>query len=160
MMAIELYPITTHPPFFFFFLKNFEKYLNDTMLCMKGHVCDIEHLIYILCKNAYGHFAILVTRNIHANVKLHFYNRENISYKKLFILSYYRRKSQHLCFMFMSMGGSIFICSHFRQLALYKSSLTGAFFMHVETRTFALSLVLLFSTFGADFTEFGTYGFR
>ena len=133
---------------------------------MKGHVCDIEHIIYIyiLCKNAYGHFAILVTRNIYANVKLHFYNRENISYelfyKKLFILSYYRQKSQHLCFM--SMGGSIFIfiCSHFRQLALYKSSLTGAIFMHVETGTFALSLVLLFSTFGAVFTEFGTYGFR
>ena len=89
------------------------------MLCTKGHVCDIEHIIYILCKNAYGHFAILVTRNIYANVKLHFYNRENMSYelfyKKLFILSYYRRKSQHLCFMFMSMGGSIFIfiCSHF-----------------------------------------------
>ena len=120
--------------------------------------------IYILCKNAYGHFAIFVTRNIYANVKLHFYNRENISYKKLFILSYYRQKSQHLCFMFMSMGGSIFIfifiCSHFQQLALYKSSLTGAFFMHVETCTFALSLVLLFSTFGAVFTEFGTYGFR
>ena len=125
MMVVELYPITMHPPFF---LKNFEKYLNDTMLCMKGHVCDIEHIIYILCKNAYGHFAILVTRNIYANVKLHFYNRENISYelfyKKLFILSYYRRKSQHLCFMFMSMcfmfmsmGGSlfifIFISSHF-----------------------------------------------
>ena len=93
MMAVELYPITTHPPFFFF-LKNFEKYLNDTMLCTKGHVCDIEHIIYILCKNAYGHFAILVTRNIYANVKLHFYNRENIPYelfyKKLFILSYYR----------------------------------------------------------------------
>ena len=153
-----------HPPFFFW--KNFEKYLNDTMLCTKGHVCDIEHIIYILCKNAYGHFAILVTRNIYANVKLHFYNRENISYelfyKKLFILSYYRRKSQHLCFMFMSMSGSIFIfiCSHFRQLALYKSSLTGAFFMRVETHTFALSLVLLFSTFGAVFTEFSTYGFR
>ena len=32
--------------------------------------------------------------------------------------------------------------------------------MHVETHTFALSLVLLFSTFGAVFTEFGTYGFR
>ena len=32
--------------------------------------------------------------------------------------------------------------------------------MHVETRTFALSLVLLFSTFGAVFTELGTYGFR
>ena len=64
--------------------------------------------------------------------------------------------------MFMSMGSSIFIfiCSHFRQLALYKSSLTGAFFVNVETRTFALSLVLLFSTFGAVFTEFGTYGFR
>ena len=46
--------------FVFFFLKNFEKYLNDTMLCTKGHVCDIEHIIYILCKNAYGHFAILV----------------------------------------------------------------------------------------------------
>ena len=65
----------------------------------EGHVCDIEHIIYILCKNAYGHFAILVTRNIYDNVKLHFYNRENISYelfyKKLFILSYYRRKSQH-----------------------------------------------------------------
>ena len=123
-------------------------------------------VIYILCKNAYGHFAILVTRNIYANVKLHFYNRENVSYelfyKKLFILSYYRWKSQHLCFMFMSMGGSIFtfICSHFQQLALYKSSLTGAFFMCVETRTFALSLVLLFSTFGAVFTELGTYGFR
>ena len=162
-------PLLRIPPlFFFFFLKNFEKYLNDTMLCTKGHVCDIEHIIYILCKNAYGHFAILVTRNIYANVKLHFYNRENISYelfyKKLFILSYYRRKSQHLCFMFMSIGGSIFIfifiCSHFRQLALYKSSSTGAFFMHVETCTFALSLVLLFSTFGAVFTEFGTYGFR
>ena len=79
MMAVELYPITMHPPFFlFFFLKNFEKYLNDTMLCTKGHVCDIEQIIYILCKNAYGHFAILVTRNIYANVKLHFYNRENI----------------------------------------------------------------------------------
>ena len=152
--------------FFVFLLKNFEKYLNDTMLCTKGHVCDIEHIIYILCNNAYGHFAILVTRNIYANVKLHFYNRENISYelfyKKLFILSYYRRKSQHLCFMFMSMGGSIFIFifSHFQQLALYKSSLTGAFFVHVKTRTFALSLVLLFSTFGAVFTKFGTYGFR
>ena len=34
------------------------------------------------------------------------------------------------------------------------SSLTGAFFMRVETCTFALSLVLLFSTFGAVFTEF------
>ena len=163
MMVIELSYYYASPFFIlFFFLKNFEKYLNDTMLCTKGHVCDIEHIIYILCKNAYGHFAILVTRNIYANVKLHFYNRENISYelfyKKLFILSYY------LCFMFISMGGSIFffifICSHFRQLALYKSSLTGAFFMRVETRTFALSLVLLFSTFGAVFTEFGTCGFR
>ena len=125
MMAVELYRYYYASPFFFFFffffffLKNFEKYLNDTMLCTKGHVCDIEHIIYILCKNAYGHFAILVTRNIYANVKLHFYNRENVSYelfyKKLFILSYYRQKSQHLCFMFMSMGGSIFIfiCSHF-----------------------------------------------
>ena len=122
MMAVELYILFIRIPLFkFFFLKNFEKYLNDTMLCMKGHVCDIEHIIYILCNNAYGHFAILVTRNIYANVKLHFYNRENISYelfyKKLFILSYYRRKSQHLCFMFMSMGGSvfifIFISSHF-----------------------------------------------
>ena len=49
MMAVELYPITAHPPFcfFFFFLKNFEKYLNDTMLCTKGHVYDIEHIIYI-----------------------------------------------------------------------------------------------------------------
>ena len=125
-------------------------------------MCVTLSTLYILCKNAYGHFAILVTRNIYANVKLHFYNRENISYelfyKKLFILSYCRQKSQHLCFM--SMGGSIFICSHFQQLALYKSSLTGAFFMRVETRTFALSLVLLFSTFGAVFTEFGTYGFR
>ena len=115
------------PPFFFFFLKNFESqkfffvffFFNDTMLHMKGHVCDIEHIICILCKNAYGHFAILVTRNIYANVKLHFYNRENVSYelfyKKLFILSYYRQRSQHLCFMYMSMGGStfIFICSHF-----------------------------------------------
>ena len=95
-MAVELYIsyYYTSPPFFCFFLKNFKKYLNDTMLCTKGHVCDIEHIIYILCKNAYGHFAILVTRNIYANVKLHFYNRENISYelfyKKLFILSYYR----------------------------------------------------------------------
>ena len=88
MMAVELYPITTHPPpLFFFFLKNFEKYLNDTMLCMKGHVCDIEHIIFVLCKNAYGHFAILVTRNIYANVKVHFYNRENISYE-LFIRNY------------------------------------------------------------------------
>ena len=171
MMVVELYILYYYAsPFFvfflFFFLKNFEKYLNDTMLCMKGHVCDIEHIIYILCKNAYGHFAILVTRNIYANVKLHFYNRENISYelfyKKLFILSYYRQKSQHLCFMFMSMDSSIFtfICLHFRQLALYKSSLTGAFFVCVETSTFALLLVLLFSTFGAVFTEFGTYGFR
>ena len=166
MMAVELYISYYYasPPFFLW--KNFEKYLNDTMLFTKGHVCDIEHIIYILCKNAYGHFAILVTRNIYANVKLHFNNRENISYelfyKKLFILSYYRQKSQHLCFMFMSMGSStfIFICSHFWQLALYKSSLTGAFFVHVETHTFALSLVLLFSTFGAVFTEFGTYGFR
>ena len=45
-------------------------------------------------------------------------------------------------------------------LTISTSSLTGAFFMRVETRTFALSLVLLFSTFGAVFTEFGTYGFR
>ena len=123
-MMVELYRYYyASPPFF---LKKFESqkkifffFFNDTMLCMKGHVCDIEHIIYILCKNAYGHFAILVTRNIYANVKLHFYNRENASYElfyeKLFILSYYRRKSQHLCFMFMSMGGSIFIviCSHF-----------------------------------------------
>ena len=151
-----------------FFLEKFWKPKKnyDTMLCTKGHVCDIEHIIYILCKNASGHLAILVTRNIYANVKLHFYNRENVSYelfyKKLFILSYYRWKSQYLCSMFMSMGSSIFIfiCSHFRQLALYKSSFTGAFFMHVETCTFALSLVLFFSTFGAVFTELGTYGFR
>ena len=57
------------------------------MLCTKGHVCDIEHIIYILCKNAYDHFAIFVTRNIYANVKLHFYNRENISYE-LFYKNY------------------------------------------------------------------------
>ena len=85
MMVVELYTILLCIPlfcfFFFVFLKNFEKYLNDTMLCTKGHVCDIEHIIYILCKNAYGHFAILVTRNIYANVKLHFYNRENFSYE-------------------------------------------------------------------------------
>ena len=84
MMAVELYRYYYASPFFFFFfffLKNFEKYLNDTMLCMKGHVCDIEHIIYILCKNAYGHFAILVTRNIYANVKLLFYHRENVSYE-------------------------------------------------------------------------------
>ena len=95
-MSFELYYYAS--PFFFFFfffLKNSESQKNyDTMLCTKGHVCDIEHIIYILCKNAYGHFAILVTRNIYANVKLHFYNRENVSYelfyKKLFILSYYR----------------------------------------------------------------------
>ena len=64
MMVVELYRYYYASPFFvcFFFLKNFEKYLNDTMLCTKGHVCDIEHIIYILCKNAYGHFAILVTR--------------------------------------------------------------------------------------------------
>ena len=100
-MTVELYHYYYASPFFFFFLKNFESqkififfFFNDTMLCMKGHVCDIEHIIYILCKNAYGHFAILVTRNIYANVKFHFYNRENVSYelfyKKLFILSYYR----------------------------------------------------------------------
>ena len=51
MMAVELYILYYYispPPFFFFFFwKNFEKYLNDTMLCMKGHVCDIEHIIYI-----------------------------------------------------------------------------------------------------------------
>ena len=108
MMAVELYISYYYASpffvfvffFFFFFLKNFEKYLNDTMLCTKGYVCDIEHIIYILCKNACGHFAILVTRNIYANVKLHFYNRENISYelfyKKLFILSYYRQ-NHNIC---------------------------------------------------------------
>ena len=49
MMAVELYRYSYASPFFFFFFfwKNFEKYLNDTMLCMKGHVCDIEHIIYI-----------------------------------------------------------------------------------------------------------------
>ena len=46
-MMVELYRYYYTSPFFFFFLKNFEKYLNDTMLCTKGHVCDIEHIIYI-----------------------------------------------------------------------------------------------------------------
>ena len=40
----------------------------------------------------------------------------------------------------------------------YKSSLTGAFFMRFDTRTWVLSLVLLFLT--AFDAEFGTYGFR
>ena len=79
-MMVELYPKLLCIPFFFFFEKILKAKNYDTMLCMKGHVCDIEHIKYILCKNAYGHFAILVTRNIYANVKLHFYNRENVSY--------------------------------------------------------------------------------
>ena len=64
-MTVDLYLISelyyyASPFFFFFERKNFESQKNyDTMLCTKGHVCDIEHIIYILCKNAYGHFAIL-----------------------------------------------------------------------------------------------------
>ena len=61
----------------------------------------------------------------------------------------------------MSMGGSVIVfrvclqCFHF---PFYKSSLTGAFFMRFDTRTWVLSLVLLFLT--AFDAEFGTYGFR
>ena len=40
----------------------------------------------------------------------------------------------------------------------YKSSLTGAFFMRFDTRTWVLSLVSLFLT--AFDAEFGTYGFK
>jgi len=106
----------------------------------------------------------LFLRNIYANVKLHFYNRQNMSYelfyKKLFIWSYYRRKSQHV-FVLMSMGGSVIVfhvCSHCFHVPFYKSSLTGAFFMHFDTRIWVLPLVVLFLT--AFETEFGTYGFR
>ena len=60
----------------------------------------------------------------------------------------------------MSVGSSVIICwftlfdlSHF-----YKSILTGAFFMHVDTRIWVLSSTLLFLT--ACGGEFGTYGLR
>ena len=102
----------------------------------------------------------LFLRNIYANVKLHFYNRQNMSYelfyKKLFIWSYYRRKSQHLsysCPWAVPLSSFFFFFFFF-----YKSSLTGAFFMRFDTRTWVLSLVLLFLT--AFDAEFGTYGFR
>ena len=104
----------------------------------------------------------LFLRIIYANVKLHVYNRQNMYYelfnKKLFILSYYRRKSQHL-FSYSCPWAVLlsFVGSHCFT-PLYKSSLTGAFFMHVDTRIWVLSSILLFLTaFGA---EFGTYGFR
>ena len=132
-------PITTHPPFFFFFWKILKAKKNMTQCCVRKVMCVTLSTLYISYARMHmANLQYLLQENIYANVKLHFYNRENVSYelfnKKLFILSYYRWKSQHLCSMFMSMGGSIFIfiCSHFQQLALYKSSLTGAFFMHVE----------------------------
>ena len=104
----------------------------------------------------------LFLRIIYANVKLHVYNRQNMSYelfnKKLFILSYYRQKSQHL-FSYSCPWAVLlsFVGSHCFT-PLYKSSLTGAFFMHVDTHIWVLSSILLFLT--AFSAEFGTYGFR
>ena len=54
-MTVDLYLISElyiyqllRIPFFFFFLKKIlkAKKIYDTMLCTKGHVCDIEHIIY------------------------------------------------------------------------------------------------------------------
>ena len=113
----------------------------------------------------------LFLRNIYANVKLHFYNRQNMSYelfyKKLFIWSYYRRKSQHLWVVFffscpwaVPLSFSCFF-TLFSLSIFYKSSLTSAFFMCFDTRIWVLSLVLLFLTALTAFdAEFGTYGFR
>ena len=169
MMVVELYILYYYasPFFVFFFLKNFEKYLNDMMLCTKGHVCDIEHIIYISYVRMHmatlqyllQEIFMLMSSCISTIERIFLMNFSIRNYSSCPIIG---KSHNILCFMFMSMGDStfIFICSHFRQLALYKSSLTGAFFMCVETRTFALSLVLLFSTFGAVFTEFGACGFR
>ena len=110
----------------------------------------------------------LFLRNIYANVKLHFYNRQNMSYE-LSIRNYSSGpiigESHNICvvFFFFHVHGQFhyhFSCffTLFSLSIFYKSSLTGAFFMRFDTRIWVLSLVLLFLT--AFDAEFGTYGFR
>ena len=67
-------------------------------------------------------------------------------------------ESHNICH---NMGSSVIVfrvCSHCFHFPFYKSSLTGAFFMHFDTHIWVLSLVLLFLT--AFDAEVGTYGFR
>ena len=101
------YFITLHPPFCFFekfgISKIFFSSLNNTMLCTKGRnfVCVTLSTLYInLVKNAYGHFAILMFKKYFMLMSscISTIGRiclMNFFYKKLFIWSYYRRKSQH-----------------------------------------------------------------
>ena len=82
----------------------------------------------------------LFSRNIYANVKLHFYNRQNMSYELFSIRNYSSGPiigESHNIGFFMSMGSSVIISCSFTLLSFsfYKSSMTGAFFMRFDTRT-------------------------